>query len=83
MSALPPTCTAPHMTALTVLLGRTAQILTNEEGASRGVGFVNFADTVCASKAVAALHNLPIGDRNLHVTFQVRVRSLFQKDPEG
>ncbi len=47
-----------------------AQILTDEQGSSKGVGFVNFSDVGAASKAMAALHNLPIGDRNLHVTFQ-------------
>lgn len=54
----------------------SVKILTNEDGASRGVGFVNFSDTSCAAKAAAALHNLPVGEhRNLHVTFQTHHKS--------
>mmetsp|Transcript_38000 Transcript_38000/g.84623 ORF Transcript_38000/g.84623 Transcript_38000/m.84623 type:complete len:438 (+) Transcript_38000:224-1537(+) len=48
----------------------SVKVLTDEGGASKGVGFVNFSDAVGAAKAVAALHNLPVGDRNLHVAFQ-------------
>lgn len=46
------------------------QILNDDAGSSKGVGFINFSDGLCASRAVTALHNLPVGDRNLHVAFQ-------------
>lgn len=52
-------------------LSLVSQILNDDSGGSKGVGFVNFADGACASKAVAALHNLAVGDRVLHVAFQV------------
>eukprot|EP00798_Chlamydomonas_sp_ICE-L_P006185 gene6185-2801_t len=48
----------------------SVKLLTDEGGASKGVGFINYADPISASKAVAALHNLPIGERHLHVAFQ-------------
>uniref|UniRef100_A0A7S0X196 RRM domain-containing protein n=1 Tax=Chlamydomonas leiostraca TaxID=1034604 RepID=A0A7S0X196_9CHLO len=50
----------------------SVKVLTDESGRSKGCGFVNFADPVCGAKAVAALHNLPIGDRLLHVAFQMQ-----------
>ena len=48
----------------------STKIMTDEQGNSKGVGFVNYADPLAAAKAVAALHNLPLGDKNLHVAFQ-------------
>jgi len=47
------------------------QILQDDSGKSRCCGFVNFADPMSAAKAVSALHNMPIGDRVLHVAFQL------------
>eukprot|EP00798_Chlamydomonas_sp_ICE-L_P006184 gene6184-2800_t len=50
--------------------GAILSLLTDDHGVSKGVGFVNYADPMSASKAVAALHNLPMGERHLHVAFQ-------------
>ncbi|GAX80990.1 hypothetical protein CEUSTIGMA_g8425.t1 [Chlamydomonas eustigma] len=53
----------------------SVKILEDEEGVSKGVGFVNFADADCASKAASTLHNLLVGDRHLRVAFQTHKKS--------
>jgi RNA recognition motif-containing protein len=56
----------------------SVKLLTDEAGAPRGVGFVNYVDQASASRAVDALHGLPLsGERRLFVSHQV------QRPPAG
>lgn len=63
-----------HFAPLGAIL--SVNVLTDEGGACRGVGFVNFADTRAAAAAAAALNGTRLGDKPCHISIQpVRVRA--------
>ncbi|KAF8071377.1 PGLP2 [Scenedesmus sp. PABB004] len=56
---------APHGPVLSV------KVLTNDAGACKGVGFINYGDADSALRAVAAMHGMPLGgDKRLYVALQ-------------
>jgi len=50
----------------------SVRILTEPQGGSRGIGFVNFRDLEAASSAISALDSSVFRDRQLHVALQHR-----------
>eukprot|EP00879_Flechtneria_rotunda_P002085 GHRR01002265.1.p2 GENE.GHRR01002265.1~~GHRR01002265.1.p2 ORF type:complete len:183 (+),score=46.42 GHRR01002265.1:32-550(+) len=49
----------------------SVKVLTNENGACKGVGFINYGDPDAAARAVAAMNGMPMGgDRRLYVALQ-------------
>lgn len=47
------------------------QLLKDKKGNSRRAAFINYADAAGASRAVAAMNNLPVGaSRHLHVSLR-------------
>ena len=63
-----------HFAPLGAIL--SVNVLTNDSGACRGVGFVNFADKRAAAAAAAALNGTRLSDKPLHISIQpVRMRA--------
>ncbi len=48
----------------------SVRILTDEGGACRGVGFVNYSDPRSAAAAASSLNGARMGDKPLHVSIQ-------------
>ena len=48
----------------------SVKVMTDEQGACKGVGFVNFGDPESAARAVQAMNGMPLGERRLYVALQ-------------
>lgn len=57
-----------HFAPLGAIL--SVRLLTDDSGACRGVGFVNYADPCSASQAAASLNGARMGEKPLHVSIQ-------------
>lgn len=63
-----------HFAPLGAIL--SVNVLTDDSGACRGVGFVNFADKRDAAAAAAALNGTRLSEKPLHISIQpVRMRA--------